>query len=172
MSEVFRPEPAIAFRPRHRGNLRPVGSEAIRVGQALGAMGRKPREVIRGDPVMGADNAPVSRGRPQIPHASRAGAYAWRVGMEGYGGPSRPSVNASTADTAGLRLSTTAARTRTSLPLNGIRQPRDTPIWKLETALKRRSCREGRYAPPVHMIKLAEAQEIAPDKWLHSSEER
>jgi hypothetical protein len=114
MSEVFRPEPAIAFRPRHRGNLRPVGSEAIRVGQALGAMGRKPREVIRGDPVMGADNAPVSRRKPQIPHASRAGAYAWRVGMEGYGGPSRPSVNASTADTAGLRLGTTAARTRMS----------------------------------------------------------
>ena len=28
---------------------------------------------------------------------------------------------------------------------------RDTPIWKLEAALKCRSCWKGRYAPPVHI---------------------
>src|SRR5207245_2842239 len=27
-------------------------------------------------------------------------------------------------------------------------RPRDTPIWKLEAALKCRSCKKGRYAPP------------------------
>jgi hypothetical protein len=52
------------------------------------------------------------------------------------------------------------------------RRPRDTPIWKLEAALKCRSCRKGRYAPPVHMVKLTEWQEITPYKWVHPSEER
>jgi hypothetical protein len=43
-----------------------------------------------------------------------------------------------------------------SLPLDAIRRPRDTPIWKLEAALKCRSCKKGRYAPPVHMLKLTQ----------------
>src|SRR3979411_2095608 len=47
--------------------------------------------------------------------------------------------------------------TRASVPLETTRRPRDTPIWKLEAALKCRSCRKGRYAPPVHMIKLTES---------------
>jgi hypothetical protein len=37
---------------------------------------------------------------------------------------------------------------------------RDTPIWKLEAALKCRSCWKGRYAPPVH--NQVEREEIAP----------
>jgi hypothetical protein len=32
------------------------------------------------------------------------------------------------------------------------------PIWKLEAALKCRSCKKGCYAPPVHMIKLTATQ--------------
>jgi hypothetical protein len=31
---------------------------------------------------------------------------------------------------------------------------------------------EGRSAPPVRMIKLAERQEITPYKWVHPDEER
>jgi hypothetical protein len=62
--------------------------------------------------------------------------------------------------------------TRASLPLNAVRRPRDTPIWKLEAALKCRSCRKGRYAPLVHMIKLTATQEITPCKWVHPDEER
>jgi hypothetical protein len=31
---------------------------------------------------------------------------------------------------------------------------------------------EGRYAPPVHMIKLTATQEITPYKWVHRDEER
>jgi hypothetical protein len=51
-------------------------------------------------------------------------------------------------------------RTRASLPLDAIRRPRATPIWKLEAALKCRSCKNGRYPPPVHMIKLTTQREI------------
>jgi hypothetical protein len=63
-------------------------------------------------------------------------------------------------------------KTRASLPLDAIRRPRDTPIWKLEAALKCRSCKKGRYAPPVHMIKLTREREITPYKWVHPDEER
>jgi hypothetical protein len=63
-------------------------------------------------------------------------------------------------------------KTRASLPLDAIRRPRDTPIWKLEAALKCRPCRKGRYAPPVHMIKLTETREITPYVWVHPDEER
>jgi hypothetical protein len=63
-------------------------------------------------------------------------------------------------------------KTRASLPLDAIRRPRSTPIWKLEASLKCRSCRKGRYAPPVHMIRLTETQEIARYPWVHPDEER
>jgi hypothetical protein len=53
-----------------------------------------------------------------------------------------------------------------------IRRPRDTSIWKLEASLKCRSCRKGRYAPPVRMIKLTEARSITPYKCVHPDEER
>jgi hypothetical protein len=46
------------------------------------------------------------------------------------------------------------------------------PIWKLEAALKCRSCKKGRHAPPVHMIKLTERREITPYVWVHPDEER
>jgi hypothetical protein len=49
---------------------------------------------------------------------------------------------------------------------------RGIPIWKLEAALKCRSCRKGRYAPHVHMIKLTETREITPYLWVHPDEER
>jgi hypothetical protein len=57
-------------------------------------------------------------------------------------------------------------KTRAS-PLDAIRRPRDTSIWKLEAALKCRSCRKGRYAPSVHAIKLTETPEITPYLWVH-----
>jgi hypothetical protein len=47
---------------------------------------------------------------------------------------------------------------------------RHTPIWKLEAALKCRSCKK--YAPPVHMIKLMEARETTPYRWVHLGEDR
>jgi hypothetical protein len=53
---------------------------------------------------------------------------------------------------------------------SGVRAIR--PIWKLETALKCRSCKEGRYAPPVHMIELTQEREIRPYVWVHPDEDR
>jgi hypothetical protein len=43
-----------------------------------------------------------------------------------------------------LEVECNRCKTRASLPLADIRQPRDTPIWKLEVALKCRSCKKGR----------------------------
>jgi hypothetical protein len=64
-----------------------------------------------------------------------------------------------------LEVECRRCETRSSLPLDAIRRPRDTPIWKLEAALKCRSCRTPRYSPPVHMIRLNKEQEIAPCVW-------
>jgi len=45
-------------------------------------------------------------------------------------------------------------------PLEAIGRSHNAPTWKSEAALKCRSCRKGRYASPVHMIKLTEQWEI------------
>jgi hypothetical protein len=107
--------------------------------------------------------------------ADRAETYAWSVQMEGYGGPAQPSPTTGQCLNAGLgwlEVECNRCKIRASLPLDAIRRPRDTPIWKLEAALKCRSCRKGRYAPPVHMIKLTETREITPYRWVHPDEER
>ena len=78
----------------------------------------------------------------------------------------------STGGLGWLEVECNRCKTRASLPLDAIRRPRDTPIWKLEAALKCRSCRKGPYAPPVHMIKLTETHEITPYVWVHLDEER
>jgi hypothetical protein len=63
-------------------------------------------------------------------------------------------------------------RREAGISLDAIRSPRDTPIWKLEAALKCRSCKKGRYAPLVDMIKLTQEREITPYVWVHPDEER
>jgi hypothetical protein len=95
--------------------------------------------------------------------------------MEGYGGPAQPSPTIAQCLNGGLgwlEVECNRCKTRASVPLDAICRPRDTPIWKLEAALKCRSCRTGRYAPPVHMIKLTETREITPYLWVHPDEER
>ena len=62
--------------------------------------------------------------------------------------------------------------TSASIPLDAVRRPRDTAIWKLEAALKNRSCKKGRYAPLVHMIKSTEQREITPYVWVHPDDDR
>ena len=71
-----------------------------------------------------------------------------------------------------LEVECNRCKTRASLPLDAIRRPRSTPIWKLEASLKCRSCRKGRHAPPVRMIKLTEQRQITPYTWVHPDEER
>jgi hypothetical protein len=117
---------------------------------------------------MGADiRAKVARETAQkaVQEADRAEAEAWSVRMEGYGGPAQPSPTIAQCITGGLgwlEVECNRCKTRASLPLDAIRRPRDTPIWKLEASLKCRSCRKGRSAPPVRMIKLTAAREITP----------
>ena len=141
-------------------------------------MSTKSREVIWGGQIMGAEtHARHAReeARKAAKEADRAEAHAWSLRMEGYGGPAQPSPTIAQCLNGGLRwleVECNRCKTRASLPLDAIRRPRDTPIWKLEAALKCRSCRKGRYAPPVHMIKLTERQEITPYKWVHPDDER
>ena len=71
--------------------------------------------------------------------------------MEGYGGPAQPSPTIGQCLNGGLgwlEVECKRCKTRASLPLDAIRRPRDTPIWKLEATLKCRSCRKGRCGWP------------------------
>jgi hypothetical protein len=141
-------------------------------------MSTKSREVIWGGAIMGAKmRATGAReaAKKAAREADRAEAEAWSLQMEGYGGPAQPSPTIGQCLNGGygyLEVKCHRCESRASLPLDAIRRPRDTPIWKLEAALKCRSCRKGRYAPPVHMIKLTERQEITPYKWVHPDEDR
>jgi hypothetical protein len=95
--------------------------------------------------------------------------------MEAYGGPAQPSPTIGQCLNGGygwLEVMCHRCQTRASIPLDAIRRPRDTPIWKLEAALKCRSCRKGRHAPPVHMIKLTQEREVAPYAWVRHDDNR
>jgi hypothetical protein len=76
------------------------------------------------------------------------------------------------AATGRMEIECNRCKTRASLPPDAIRRPRDTPIWKLEAALKCRSCKQGRHAPPLHMIKLTATREIKPYVWVHPEDDR
>src|SRR5712672_3372830 len=141
-------------------------------------MSTKSREVIWGGQIraskMRAETAREAA-KKAVREADRAEAHAWSLRMEGYGGPAQPSPTIGQCLNGGLgwlEVQCKRCETRASLPLDAIRRPRDTPIWKLEASLKCRSCRKGRYAPPVHMIKLTETREITPYLWVHPAEER
>jgi hypothetical protein len=60
---------------------------------------------------------------------------------------------------------------RASIPLEHVRHPRNTPTWKLEAALKCRSCRTPRHSSPVHMIKLTQQREIALYALVHPDDD-
>src|SRR5260221_13558023 len=112
-------------------------------------MSTKSREVIWGGQIMGAEiHAKNAReeARKAAREAGRAEAHAWSLRMEGYGGPSQPSPTIAQCLNGGLgwlEVECNRCKTRASLPLNAIRRPRDTPIWKLEAALKCQSCEKG-----------------------------
>lgn len=141
-------------------------------------MGTKSRERIFGGSLIGADiraRAAREAATAAIRAADRAEAEAWSIRMEGFGGPAQPSPTIGKCLNGGLfflEVECNRCNTRASLPLESIRRPRDTPLWKLEASLKCRACQRGRYAPPVHMIKLTERREIMPYRWVHPTEER
>ena len=136
-------------------------------------MSTKSRQVIYGSRIRGAKiraqgarEAAVNAAR----EADRAEADAWSIQMEGYGGPAQPSPTIGQCVNGGLgwlEVECNRCKTRVSIPLDTIRRPRDTPIWKLEAALKCRSCGTRRYKPPVHMIKLTAERNITPYVWAH-----
>jgi hypothetical protein len=102
--------------------------------------------------------------------ADAAECLLWSEQMEGFGGPAQPSPTIAQCLNGGygwLEVKCHRCETQASIPLDAVRRPRDTPVWKLEAALKCRSCRKGRYAPPVHMIKLTQEREITPYAWVH-----
>jgi hypothetical protein len=83
----------------------------------------------------------------------------------------RPSRNASTAVTAGLRSCASDARRVSAYRSTRSAARATRPIWKLEAALKCRSCRTPRHSPPVHMIKLTKEREITPYAWVHPDDD-
>jgi uncharacterized protein YlaI len=100
---------------------------------------------------------------------------AWSLRMEGYGGPAQPSPTIAQCINGGrgfLEVKCHRCETKASIPLDAIRRLRNTPIRKLVASLKCRSCRKGRHAPPVHMIRLTDQREITPYVWVHPDDER
>jgi hypothetical protein len=107
--------------------------------------------------------------------ADRAEAEAWSIRMEGYGGPAQPSPTIGQCLNGGyawMEIECNRCKTRASIPLDAIRRPHDTPIWKLEGSFRCRSCGTRRYKPPVHVIKLTQTREITPYTWVHPDEDR
>ena len=157
---------------RSRGLLTCFGEAVIAL------MSTKRREVIWGGRMMGAKmRAETARqeARKAARAADRAEAEAWSMRMEGYGGPAQPSPTIGQCLNGGygwLEIECCRCKTRASMPLDAIRRARDTPIWKLESSFRCRSCGTRRYKPPVRMIKLTEQREITPYKWVHPDEER
>jgi hypothetical protein len=141
-------------------------------------MSTKSRQVIYGGRIIGAkiragDAREVAE--KAIREADRAAAELWSIQMEACGGPAQPSPTIGQCLNGGygwLEVKCHRCGTQASLPLDAIRRPRDTSIWKLEANLKCRSCRKGRYAPAVHMVKLTETREITPYRWVHPDEDR
>ena len=141
-------------------------------------MGGRSRQRIFGDRVRGA-RISARHAREQAEKAVReadaAECLLWSEQMEGFGGPAQPSPTIAQCLNGGygwLEVMCHRCETRASLPLEAVRRPRDTPIWKLEAALKCRSCATPRYAPPVHMIRLTRERKIAPYPWVYPDHDR
>jgi hypothetical protein len=126
-----------------------------RKGRCNAAMSTKSRQVIYGGRIIGAKiRAQDARQRAVevAREADRAAAELWSIQMEAYGGPAQPSPTIAQCLNGGygwLQVKCHRCETEASIPLDAVRRPRDTPICKLEAALKCQSCRKGRYAPPV-----------------------
>src|ERR1035437_6279948 len=155
--------PPICSEPQTLVGLRWLAKVAV-----ISTMASKSREVLYGGQVRAAKmNAERARklAIEAAREADRAEAHAWSLRMEGFGGPAQPSPTIAQCLNGGygwLEVVCHHCGTRASLRLDAIRRPRDTPIWKLEAALKCRSCKTPRYAPSVHMIRLTNERKIAP----------
>jgi hypothetical protein len=109
-------------------------------------MPTKSREVIFGSRISGAKiRAQFAREEAvkAVRAADRAEAEAWSIRTEGYGGPAQPFPTIGQCLNGGygwLQVKYRRCQTEPS-PLEHVRRPRNTPIWKLESAFKCRSLR-------------------------------
>jgi hypothetical protein len=100
-------------------------------------MSTKSREVIWGSRIRGAQiQADFAREKAvqAVREAHAASAEAWSIRMEGYGGPAQPSPTIAQCLKGGygwLQVKCHRCETEASIPLDCVRRPRDTPIWKL-----------------------------------------
>ena len=97
-------------------------------------MSTKSRQKAFGGRVIGA-RIRAEAARKAIREADRAEAEAWSIRMEGYGGPAQPSPTIAQCLNGGLawlEVECNRCKARASLPLDAIRRPRETPLWKLE----------------------------------------
>jgi hypothetical protein len=115
------------------------------------AMSAKSREVIYGGRIIGAKiRAEGAREVAQkaVREADRAAAELWSIQMEAHDGKAQPSPTIAqcvNGDYGWLQVKCHRCETEASIPLDAVRRPRDTPIWKLEAALKCRSRRDIRH---------------------------
>src|SRR5436190_15753581 len=99
-------------------------------------MSTKSRQSIYGGPLMGAKiraEGARKRAAEAVREADSAEAEAWSLQMEAYGGPAQPSPTIGQCLNGGLgwlEVECKRCKTRASLPLDAIRRPRNTPIWK------------------------------------------
>jgi hypothetical protein len=141
-------------------------------------MSTKSREVIWSSRISGAkirDQSAREEAVKAVRAADRAEAEAWSVRMEGYGGPAQPAPTIAQCLNGGyawLEVQCKRCETKASIPLEHVRRPRDTPIWKLEGSFRCRSCGTRRYRPPAHMIRQTETRGITPYVWVHPDDER
>ena len=159
------------------GHLILVALPALARVAVMPAMSTKSRELIFGSRIRGAKiRAEGAREEAikAVREADRAGAEAWSIRMEGYGGPAQPSPTIGQCLNGGyswMEIECNRCKTRASIPLDAIRRPRDTSMWKLEGSFRCRSCGTRRYKPPVHMIKLTQEREITPYIWVHPDDD-
>jgi len=114
-----------------------------------------------------------AREREAVHEADAAECQLWSELQEGFGGPAQPSPTIAQCLNGGygwLQVKCHRCETEARIPLEHVRRSRDTPIWKLEAALKCRQCRTPRYSPPAHMIKLTQQREIAPHAWVRPND--
>jgi hypothetical protein len=166
--------------PRASGQVgapNPSGIARRRKARCNSPMSGPNRRRIFGDRVGGAKITAESareRARAAVREADAAECLLWSHQMEGFGGPAQPSPTIEQCLNGGygwLEVMCKRCETRVNLPIDAIRRHRDTSIWKLEPALKCRSCRARRYSPPVSMIKLTKEREIAPYRWVHPDDD-
>jgi hypothetical protein len=137
-------------------------------------MGGKTRERLWGDRVRAA-RVRAEHAHRQAKEAQRAADAAacqlWSEQMEGFGGPAQPSPTIAQALNAGygfLEVQCKRRETRTTVPLEFIRRPRNTPVWKLEASLSCRRCAPFvRRRPQTILIKLTKAKGSTSYAWRH-----